>query len=290
MRVLITGIEGFSGKHLRKYLSDEYEIFGTSLHPSKNAMQCDITSSDIKTILNQIKPHYIIHLAGISFVGSDRNLFYRVNTLGVENLLQSIEYDVKKIIIASSAVVYGAQSHHILDENMPPNPINHYGLSKFGAEQIAKTYFDKYNIIITRPFNYTGIYQSSNFIIPKIVSHFAQGKKVIELGNIDVIREFNDVNFVCEAYKRLLQNDISSQIVNIASNRGIKLLDVISMMEEIAGYKIEIKTNPKFVRKNEIPSLTGSCEKLCKLVGEIPQRDFKETLLEMYNYQKGLAI
>jgi nucleoside-diphosphate-sugar epimerase len=149
-------------------------------------------------------------------------------------------------------------------------------------EQMAKNYFDKLNIIITRPFNYTGVGQEEYFLIPKIVKHFKESKKVIELGNLDVIREFNDIEFVCEAYKRLLESDAKSKIVNIASNRGIKLLDVISMMQDIAGYEIDIKINPAFVRKNEIKKLTGDPKKLFSLIGKIEQKDFKDSLKEMF--------
>jgi len=286
---LITGIDGFTGKHLQSYLEkNSFEVYGTSLEKEeKNIFQCDITQKeDIKRVLKEIKPEYIIHLAAISFAAeSNITPYYNVNVIGTTNLLEAInELNIqpKKTIIASSATVYGSQEKNILFEELCPNPLNHYGISKLAKEQVAKSFFEKLNIIITRPFNYTGLYQEEHFLIPKIVKHFKEKKKVIELGNLEVEREFNDVEFVCEAYKRLLLSDISGEIINIASGRGIKLLDVIKIMEEIAQYKIEIKINPKFVRKNEISSLTGSNKKLFELVGKIPQKEFKETLKSMY--------
>ena len=107
--------------------------------------------------------------------------------------------------------------------------------------------------------------------------------KVIELGNLNVSREFNDVNYVCEIYKELLECHAKSEIVNIASNRTIALKDVIEDMNSISGYKIEIKVNPAFVRKNEIESLSGSSEKLFSIIGQVKQNEFKHTLMEMYN-------
>jgi UDP-glucose 4-epimerase len=92
------------------------------------------------------------------------------------------------------------------------------------------------------------------------------------------MREFNDIEFVCEVYKRLLECENSGEVVNIASNRGIKLLDVIDTMNDIAGYKIEVKINPAFVRKDEIKSLTGSCTKLFTLIGKVEQLKFSQTL------------
>ncbi|MDQ1267787.1 MAG: Epimerase, partial [Campylobacterota bacterium] len=208
----------------------------------------------------------------------------RVNTIGTVNILDSfIELGLNpaKIILASSATVYGNQGLEILDESLCPRPTNHYGASKYAMECLAKNYFEKLNIIIARPFNYTGISQAEHFLIPKIVKHFREKRETIELGNIDVSREFNDISYVCEIYKKLLESRAASEVVNIASNRGIKLLDVIEIMNEMSGYKIEVKVNPAFVREGEIKSLTGSTKKLFKLIGEVEQKEFKETLREM---------
>lgn len=290
-KVLIIGIESFTGKHLARHLKlSGYDIFGTSFFESDDThiFQCDITDKESTLgILTTVLPEYIINLAGISFVGhAKKELFYGVNVLAVENILDAIleieNYQPKKVILVSSATVYGNQESSILDESMVPNPLNHYGISKLAMEQIAKTYFDKLNIIITRPFNYTGIGQEAHFLIPKIVSHFKEKKMEIELGNIDVFREFNDVEYICEIYKKLLESDAKSEIVNICSNRLIALKEVIEQMNEVAGYKIMIKINPAFVRENEIVSLSGSPDKLFGLVGEVNQKYFEKTLEEMY--------
>ncbi len=165
---------------------------------------------------------------------------------------------------------------------MSPKPINHYGVSKFAMEQIVSNYFGKLPIIVTRPFNYTGVGQSLKFLIPKIVYHYKNRLPSIELGNLNVSREFNDIRFVVEVYKRLLQTKIDGEVVNIASNRPIKLLKIIDIMNELAGYKIDVRVNPKFVRENEIISLSGSTEKL-KTIIEIPRNyTIQETLRSMF--------
>ena len=209
-----------------------------------------------------------------------------MNTIGTINILDAfIESNLKpqKIIIASSATVYGNQGVEILDESMCPKPANHYGASKYAMECMSKNYFDRLNIIITRPFNYTGIGQAEHFLIPKIVKHFREKKEVIELGNLNVSREFNDVNYVCEIYKELLECHAKSEIVNICSNIGIKLLDVIEMMNKLADYEISVKVNPKFVRKDEIKILTGSTTKLFSIINEINQKKINSLLKEMYD-------
>ncbi len=288
-KVLIFGIEGFTGLHLSKYLKNhDYEIFGTSYSQSqKNISQVDITyKDDILKVLKEIVPDYIIVLAGISFPAHGHNEdFYNINTIGAINILDALLHlnqTPKKIIMVSSATVYGNQGIEVLDESLCPKPANHYGASKYAMESMAKNYFSKFNMIITRPFNYTGSGQMENFLIPKIVKHFKENKKKIELGNLNIKREFNDINFVCEVYAKLLASNTKSKIVNICSNRGIKLLDVIDLMNEIAGYEIEIKVNPAFVRKDEIKTLTGSSKKLFDIVGEIQQIEFKTTLRTMF--------
>lgn len=281
-KVLITGIDSFTGKHLKSYLQNQgYDVYGTTYK------DCDITKKDeVVEVLKKLKPEYIIHLAGISFVGHGNSEdFYRVNTIGTLNILDALlelEQSPSKVILASSATVYGNQGLEVLDESLCPKPANHYGASKYAMETLASGYFNKLNIIITRPFNYTGLGQAQHFLIPKIVSHFKDKKPTIELGNLHVSREFNDVSFVCEVYKRLLETPHSSQVLNIASDRGIKLLDVIDMMQEIAGYEIKVEVNPAFVRKDDIKTLTGSPKKLFGLIGEVAQKDFTDTLRDMF--------
>ena len=287
-KVLITGIDSFTGTHLATYFEKEgYEVYGTSFKNKSNKIfKCDITvESQVKDTLLQIKPDYLIHLAGISFVAHNKNEdFYKVNTIAAINILSALvnlSLNPSKIILVSSATVYGNQAKDILDESLCPSPANHYGASKFAMESLAKEYFNKLSIIITRPFNYTGVGQANYFLVPKIVQHFKEKKEYIELGNLEVIREFNDVSFVCEIYKKLITSDIKSEIVNICSNRGIKLSNIIESMKKLTGNTIEVKINKDFVRKDEIKTLTGSTEKLFNLIGKIPQEDFENTLLKM---------
>lgn len=290
-KLLIIGIDSFTGQHLKSYLtSNGYEVYGTAYSESNSKVyKCDITKKDeIKSVIQNILPEYIINLAAISFVATeDKEVFYKVNVIAVEIILESIieieNYQPKKVILVSSATVYGNQESNILDESMTPNPVNHYGISKLAMEQIAKNYFDKLDIIITRPFNYTGVGQADHFLIPKIVSHYKNNKSEIELGNTEVFREFNDISFVCEVYKRFLESGIKSEVVNIASDRLIALKEVIEYMNEIACYAIKVKINPKFVRQNEIIRLSGSTDKLYSLIGNMEQKEFKNTLKDMYN-------
>lgn len=287
-KILITGIDSFTGVHLSSYLENSgYDVYGTSLvRNAEKKYKCDITNKeDILNILKIVKPDFFIHLSGISFAAHGNNEdFYKVNTIGTTNILDAfIQLNLKpeKIIIASSATVYGNQGAEVLDESMCPKPANHYGASKYAMECMVRNYFDKLNIIITRPFNYTGVGQAEHFLIPKIVKHFKEKKEVIELGNLNVSREFNDVTYVSEVYKRLLECESKNEVVNISTNNGIKLLDVIDIMNKLSAYKIEVEINPAFVRKDEIKSLTGSTDKLFQMIGSIEYFNIKQVLEKM---------
>lgn len=290
--VLITGINGFTGVHLEKYLLNKgFEVYGTTFSNTQNINHypCDILSEEsLFNILKTIKPNFIIHLAAISFVASaNKQNIYNVNIFGTLNLFEAInklDYVPKKVLIASSAAVYGSVEGE-LDESLCPKPVNHYGNSKLVMENMVKTYFEKQNIIITRPFNYTGVGQESHFLVPKIVSHFKENSPNISLGNIDVYREFNDVDFVVACYTKLLVSDLKSETINVCSGKAINIKHIISVMEDLAGYKIEVNINPEFVRKNEIKMLKGSNNKLAAAIGDFSHKyEIEDTLKKIYNY------
>ena len=285
-KILITGIDGFTGQHLKTYFINKgFQVYGTTYTETNldNSYKCDITDiNSVRIVLDNVNPDFIIHLAAISFVGhTNIEAFYKTNVVGTLNILDALllnNHNPKKIIIASSATVYGNQNKEILDEALCPKQANHYGASKYSMECLVSNYFDKLNIIITRPFNYTGVGQSDSFLIPKIVNHYKQNKQSIKLGNLDVVREFNDITFVCDVYYKMLNSSITADTFNICSQRGIKLIDVISMMNEIANYDIKVEIENLLIRHNEIKVLIGSNVKLFSSIGKIEQSDFRLTL------------
>lgn len=287
-KVFITGINGFTGIYLSKYFSDkDYEVFGLANYDeseNSNIFVCNLLDKDkLCGIIKEIQPSIVIHLAAISFVGHENsNEMYDVNVIGTQNLLDAIKNEAKnsisKIIIASSATVYGNQSQSILSESLCPNPINHYGISKLAMEFVTKTYFDTLPIIITRPFNYTAPEQNVNFVIPKIAKAFKDKANVLELGNIDVYREYNSIYFICECYYKLAISDFKSEIVNLCSGKTYSLNEILKICSEISNHSLEVKINPNFVRSNEIYKLFGSTEKLYNMVNLRNDYSIEDTL------------
>jgi len=288
--VLVTGDAGFTGKHLVSYLSKKgYSVFGLRQSDEKAIDLADKNALS-KFILNT-KPEYVIHLAGIAFVEHEDQLeIYKTNLFGTLNLLQAIKeakYYPEKIIIASSANVYGSPKKSIIDENFCPAPVNHYASSKLAMEHMVKSLFPDFPVIITRSFNYTGIGQDKVFLAPKLVWHFANKKPQIRLGNIDVIREFNDVRFVIDCYLKLLESNVIGETVNLCTGTGHTIQDLLDILSTISGYMPEIIIDEDFIRPNEIKKLIGSPSKLYALTKNqemlIP---IKDTLSWMYDWFK----
>ena len=290
-KVLITGIEGFTGHYLSEYLTQAgYSVFGISFiesDPKKATHKCDIRQIwEVKKVIREVIPEYIIHLAGMSFVASENvQEMYTINLQGTLNLLDAcLDLNIipKKIILASSATVYGNQMSEVLSEDMCPIPNSHYANSKLAMENMARTYFEKLPIMIVRPFNYTGRGQALHFVIPKIVEHFREKKKVIELGNINVFREFNDIGYVTELYFKTMTIDYKSDVVNFCSGDAISLMEVIQTLNDLTGHRIDINIKSEYLRQNEISSLCGSVKKLENMLGILPEKiSLSKTLSRM---------
>ena len=293
-RVLLTGANGFTGVWLQRALeSAGHEVIGTCFaDPAANQRVLDVTSpADCAALVDEVRPTHVVHLAAISFVQhADATDFYRVNVVGTTHLLDALAAAAvvpTKVLIASSANVYGNVGG-VIAEDQPPAPANHYAASKLAMEKMVATYFDRLPIVMTRPFNYTGVGQSPSFLVPKIVSHFARGERSIELGNTDVERDFSDVRMVVDAYRRLLESPVRGETLNICTGVAISLRAIIDMVEEIAGYPIEVRVNPAFVRSNDVRQLTGDPRALIDAIGPLAPIPFRETLERMYDAMRAV--
>jgi nucleoside-diphosphate-sugar epimerase len=182
------------------------------------------------------------------------------------------------VLIASSANVYGNAAEDLLDETTPAAPANDYAVSKLAMEHMARLWQSRLPIVITRPFNYTGVGQDENFLLPKIVSHFLRKAERIELGNLDVWRDFSDVRAVVSAYRGLLEARPIGQTINVSSGVTHSLREVIEICSEITGHQIITEVNPAFVRENEVKTLCGDNSRLRGLVPEWQTPPLKETL------------
>lgn len=263
MKILLTGADGFTGRPF----AEQAVAAGHEVVP----LLADLTDREaLQQQVLQSAPDAVVHLAAISFVGhADDNAFYAVNVVGTTNLLGALAALPKRprqVLLASSANIYGNCAESPITEGQQPAPVNHYAMSKLAMEHMARTYADRLPLVITRPFNYTGPGQDLNFVVPKLVSHFARCAPSISLGNIKVEREFNDVRMVCSAYLQLLQHGEPGQTYNVCSGRPYSLQYVIDELTRITGHQMQVEVNPAFVRTNEVHRLCGSPAKLQALL------------------------
>ena len=264
MKILLTGSAGFTGHHF----AVSAQAAGHAVLP----LQADLTDqAAVAAEVRQAAPDAVVHLAAISFVGhADDSDFYRVNVIGTMNLLAALAALPRppgKVLLASSANIYGNCDASPITEDQPPAPVNHYAASKLAMEHMARTWSERLPIVITRPFNYTGAGQGGQFLIPKLVDHFARKAPRIELGNLHVEREFNDVRMVCSAYMALLNHGQAGQAYNVCTGQTYTLQNVLEKLEAITGHTLDVQVNPAYVRANEVHRLCGNPAKLLASTG-----------------------
>lgn len=289
-RVFVTGIDGFTGPHVRQALAAAgHEVFGAASTAGFDLRR----PATLPAPLAEAAPDYVVHLAGLSSVThADAAELYAVNAVGAGNLLQAIADvapKVRKVLLASSANVYGNTAADPISEQVPPAPVNHYACSKLAMEFIARTWFDRLPIVITRPFNYTGPGQSEDFLIPKLVAHYAERRPVLELGNVDVERDFSDVRMLADCYVRLLAADESGVVVNVCSGAARSVRSVLAELQELTGHSPELRIAPSLVRRAEVYRLVGDNSLLRRLIGEPLVVEFAETLLRMVEHRAAPA-
>lgn len=285
-RALITGIHGFTGRYMAAELqANGYEVLGMGTHPSAETHYHQVDLADapaLSKLLAELQPDVVVHLAALAFVGHGAaEAFYQVNLVGTRNLLEAIAAcgkELECVLIASSANVYGNVSEGLLDEQTPPAPANDYAVSKLAMEYMVRLWRDRLPIVVTRPFNYTGVGQAENFLLPKIVSHFRSKASKIELGNLDVWRDFSDVRAVVQAYRGLIEARPLSATVNVSSGKAYSLREVIALCSDITGHSLRVEVNPAFVRANEVKTLCGDNTKLRGLVPGWQTPPLEETL------------
>jgi GDP-6-deoxy-D-talose 4-dehydrogenase len=283
---LVTGLGGFTGRHLQPLLEQHgHEVHGIAASNEPAATRVypvDLLDADgLADVVRRVRPRRVVHLAAISFVAhGDAAEIYATNIVGTRNLLRALAalpQPPASVLLASSANIYGNAAREPIVEDCPAQPMNDYAVSKCAMEQMAALWADKLPLTVVRPFNYTGVGQAGHFLIPKIVDAYRRRLPEVELGNIDVERDFSDVRDVVEAYRRLIERSPRG-VFNVCSGEAIALRDVMATAQELTGHAMGVRVNPAFVRANEVKRLRGSSEKLDAAIGTWPRRAMRDTL------------
>lgn len=300
--VLVTGSEGFVGSHLIRTLRESsYDIVPTCypllLPKDGEHIPLDILNLDrTKDVLKAHNPDIVFHLAAISSVAKsfrDPPRTYSTNILGTANLLGAVRSLKKPVrfIFVSTCEVYGGGEH--ISETADINLKNPYAVSKYAAEMVCQNHFiDDLECAILRPFTHTGPGQSQDFVLPTIATQIAEiekGKRppLLELGNIDVKREFMNVRDVCNAYTLSIERCEPGNIYNISSDRGYTIREALDIFAKQSKVTFDVKTDPSRMRKVDIPVLIGDGSKFAGLTGWKQTVAFEKTIESLLNYWRA---
>lgn len=309
-KAFITGIEGFVGSYLTNNLiNKEYQVTGINFaelpvnFPKIPVHQCDITDKKrLKEILTEVRPAAVFHLAAVSSVDTCEHYpetAFEINTQGTFNLFEALyELEINsKIILISSCEVYetskNRKSKKKLNEKSIVRASSVYALTKICAEEVADFFVNRHGlrIAILRPFTHTGPGQSDKFVFPSVTKQIVEiehGKRapVIELGNIDVFRDYTDVRDMVKAYELAFLHCAPGEIYNVTSERTYSIREGVETLIKLAQKPIEIKIDPEKVRQWGNQYLAGDSRKFRKATKWKPAIDFKTTLADLLEHSR----
>src|SRR3989338_7634027 len=300
MKALITGIGGFSGRHLTVLLEKE-NVTVTGIDRSKNKYhQADLTDKkQLQAVLTEEKPDFIFHLAS-PLIRSDQlidqslvdNL--KVDLFGTVNLIEAAaSLKTKPRILITGTNAQYKTSQKPISEDYQLKPLTGYGLSKLTQELIGKTLADSYGleIITTRTFHLIGPGQSPGFVVTDFCRQIAMmevGKAEAELkvGNPDIRRDFTDVRDAVSAYWLLMQNGKNGETYNVCSGQGYSLKEIIEKLKSLSKIDFEVISLDNRLRQNDPDSITGDNQKL-KSLGWQPQYSLDSSLKDTMDYWRS---
>ncbi len=307
-RIFVTGIEGFAGGHLARHLASlGHAVIGLHWADAPAGIPAELHKGDIcdfdsvKTLLGGTKPEGIIHLAGISSVAlseSHQLTTYEVNVLGTLKLLEAVrQLGLKcRIVLISSADVYGRSNvGKPLNEEAPPQPLSPYALSKLMTCEAGGFYHRAFGLetIMLRPFSHTGPGQTPAFVFPKVACAIARiehgaADPVIEMGNLDVRRDYTDVRDMVRAYALALERCSSGRTYNVTSGKPIMISAGVQYLRSLARVPVRIRSSVSEFRAHDIPLLTGDPARFMAATGWKPEIPFTRTLSDLLDYYRGL--
>jgi len=317
LKILITGIAGFVGKHLVRYLvkDKDNEILGIDLKldnfsinnfiagelQSKiKVLEVDIKDKkSVEDIIKKFKPQQIYHLAAqssVNFSWENPIETFRINVFGGINILESIKNycPACKILVVCTAEEYGKmdEERKAINEDFKIYPSNPYAISKSALDFFSTTYYKAYNIavFISRSFNHIGPGQSERFVASDFAKQIAEiegglREPVVKVGNIEVTRDFLDVRDVVEAYSCIINRGKAGQVYNVCSGIKYKVSDLLDILMSLSAVpKIRIEVNKGRFRPIDTGIVYGDNSKIKNHTGWKPKYTIRYSLEDTLNY------
>jgi GDP-4-dehydro-6-deoxy-D-mannose reductase len=315
MRALVTGVSGFVGGHLCEHLVAEGDqVVGFSatgkwppevahLGRSVRIEQLDLIEAgedELADLVRRKQPEVIYHLAAQSnpqrSVADPRGT-WALNLGGTLNLLEAVKASGTKprVILVSSGTCYGDPAPEFIPvrEDCPLRPNNPYAASKAAADLLGIQHHLAHgtDAIVVRPFNHAGPRQSPRYVLAALAAQVAEveaGRKdVIEIGNLDVIRDFTDVRDVVRGYRLLAARGTAGEVYNLGSGRGTKIAEALEHLRSLASRPIAVRVDPARVRPVDLPLLVADASKLRAATGWEPGYSIERTLGDMLEFCRG---
>jgi GDP-4-dehydro-6-deoxy-D-mannose reductase len=293
MRVLVTGADGFVGKHLCRVLDARGDIVWAAGGPG-GVRALEVTNSvAVSKCVEQFKPEGVVHLAGVSSVARSHSApaeTVAVNVLGAANVLQAVREHAPKarVLLVGSGEEYGRlEPASPALEQAPLSPMSPYAASKVAAEVLGLQAFTSYGtaVVLLRPFNHLGAGQAPGFVAPSFAAQLVkisrgEAPPRIEVGDLSPVRDFTHALDVVEAYVLLLSHGEAGKPYNICSGTGWSIRQLLDALQELAGTRAEIVVDGARIRPTEIPWLVGDPTRI-ELLGWKRQRSVDQALREV---------
>lgn len=300
-KVVVTGADGFIGSHLTEaLLAEGCEVTALAQYNSFNNWGWleGITHPGLKVVTGDVRdPNFcrtlvkgadtVFHLAALiaipySYIAPDS--YVDTNVKGTLNICQAVrDNGVDRLLVTSTSEVYGTAKYVPIDEHHPKQPQSPYSASKIGADAIALSFHNAFdlNVTVVRPFNTYGPRQSARAIIPSIITQIASGKREIMVGDLTPTRDFNYVTDTCRGFIEIAKTPgIAGEEINIATQREVSMETTLKTIANLMDADIKWVTDPERLRPagSEVFRLLGSNEKITTLTGWRPQVSLEEGL------------
>ncbi len=306
MRILISGINGFVGRHLVEHLQKavpDADLHGTVFEPAPARAnivfhKLDLRDADAVThLIEQVRPDHIYHLAAqasprLSFSRPWETLENNIRSQ-LNLILGCLNYQLRpRILITSSAEIYGSVHPDQLPihEDFPLRPTNPYGVSKVTQDLLGLQYFLSHQmpIVRVRPFNHIGPGQSEGFVATDFARQIArieagQQEPRMDVGNLSAQRDFTDVRDVVRAYHLIMEQGVPGAVYNVASGKPYSIQHLLDSVLHHSLVPITVYQDPARMLPIDIPIIQGDASRLNKLTGWEPSIPFETTLLDILN-------
>ncbi len=312
MRILITGITGFVGSHLAEYaLGRGVDVFGSMRWRSKTEHieglrdRVTLIESDlrdllsVRTVLEQSRPDFIIHLAAQSFVAASWQTpveTFHTNVVSQLNLFEVMRQlgSSARFLVIGSSEEYGLVEPQELPirETNPLRPLSPYAVSKVAQDLMGWQYFRSYgmHIVRARAFNHSGPRRGETFATSNFAKQIAEmeaglREPVVHVGDLKPTRDFSDVRDIVHGYWLLLERGTPGEVYNLCSGVDWSIERVLNfLIGQSTLPHIEIRQDPARLRPSDVQVLRGSRQKIESALGWRTTIPLEQTLTDLLDY------